>query len=380
MRILYFSDNLSGHNHRFLRKLAACEHEVWFCDFVTTSLPEKWLPVGIHPYCLNTTLPRSSGPKEIVSLLPELRKMVAEIKPDLIHAGPVQTCGYLVALAEFHPMLLTSWGSDILLFSSRDASWREATQVALRGADGLFVDSQWVLNSARKFGEMPDDRVVIFPWGIEPGRFSPSGSRLADAEYHREPGTCVLLCTRSWEPLYRMDMLLEAFLSAYRKNSQLRMVLIGGGSQEEFIREFIRKNGLEDAISIPGQLEGKHLPRWFRAADGYISCAISDGTSISLLEAMATGLPVIVTDIPSNREWVTDGMNGWLANDTEGFAQAMGRVASLSAAERSAVSTENQKIVENRANWDKNFPKLLAAYEYLLAHPRKSFGGRSYSM
>jgi glycosyltransferase involved in cell wall biosynthesis len=373
MRILYFSDNVSGHNHRFLRKLADSKHEVWFCDFATPSLPATWLPMGIRSYSLGSTLPRSSGPKAMVGLLPEVRKMIADIKPELIHAGPVQTCGYLVSLAEFHPMLLTSWGSDILLFGNRDTTWRDATQVAIRGADGLFVDSQWVLDSARNFEEISDDRVVMFPWGIEPGRFSPKGSGLSDSEYCREPGTSVLLCTRNWEPLYRIHILLEAFRSAYERNSRLRLVLIGGGSQERFIREFIRNNELESAITIPGLLDGKHLPQWFRAVDGYISCAQSDGTSISLLEAMATGLPVIVTDIPSNREWVTAGVNGWLAKDIEGFAEAILRVAKLKSAERLAISIENQKVVENRANWDRNFPKLLAMYEHLRANPRKPF-------
>ena len=60
------------------------------------------------------------------------------------------------------------------------------------------------------------------------------------------------------------------------------------------------------------------MPKWFRAADTYISCAQSDGTSVSLLEAMATGLPLIVTDIPSNREWVVEGRMDGLRQRTRG--------------------------------------------------------------
>ena len=69
--------------------------------------------------------------------------------------------------------------------------------------------------------------------------------------------------------------------------------------------------------------------KWFRAADAYVSCAQSDGTSVSLLEAMATGLPAVATDIPSNREWVVDGQNGWLATDAsaEEFADPFLRAA-----------------------------------------------------
>jgi glycosyltransferase involved in cell wall biosynthesis len=374
MRILYFSDNISGHNQRFLRKLAASQNEVWFCDFSSAPLPANWLPAGIHPYNLSKPLSGSSDPAEVVALLPEIQKMIAEVGPDLIHAGPVQSCGYLAALAEFHPILLTSWGSDLLLYPERGEDWRKATKVAVGAADGLFVDSNWVLQAARTFGEIPDERVVIFPWGIEAGRFAPEGALPSETDFQREPGTYVFLCTRTWEPLYGMDTLMEAFRLAFQRNKCLRLMLIGGGSQAQYIYNFIRQHELEQVVTIPGQLDGQHLPQWFRVADGYISCAKADGTSISLLEAMATGLPVIVTDIPSNREWVTPKVNGWVAGDAGAFAEAMLRVTTLSADERASISEVNRKAVTERADWNRNFPKLLAMYEYLRAHPRKAFG------
>jgi glycosyltransferase involved in cell wall biosynthesis len=109
------------------------------------------------------------------------------------------------------------------------------------------------------------------------------------------------------------------------------------------------------------------MPKWFRAADTYVSCTQSDGTSISLLEAMATGLPVVVTDIPSNREWVAEGQNGWLApaGSAEEFANRLLRAARLKPEDRKLFSERNQRIVEERADWDRNFPKLLDMYQRL---------------
>ena len=57
----------------------------------------------------------------------------------------------------------------------------------------------------------------------------------------------------------------------------------------------------------------ERLPDYFRAADLYVSCSLSDGSSVSLFEAMATGLPVVVTEAPGNHEWVLTSDNGWLA-------------------------------------------------------------------
>ena len=115
------------------------------------------------------------------------------------------------------------------------------------------------------------------------------------------------------------------------------------------------------------------MPSWFRSADVYVSCAQSDGTSVSLLEAMATGLPVVVTDLPSNREWVDDGQSGWLApaNSAEQFANRFLRATRLNPDQRNLVALRNQRIVEERADWDRNFPRLLKMYELLTAMPAR---------
>jgi glycosyltransferase involved in cell wall biosynthesis len=80
---------------------------------------------------------------------------------------------------------------------------------------------------------------------------------------------------------------------------------------------------------------------------------------------MATGLPVIVTDIPSNREWAVEERNGWLApadSPTE-FADCFLRAAHLGSASRKLISDRNQRVIEERADWDRNFPRLLEMYE-----------------
>ena len=137
------------------------------------------------------------------------------------------------------------------------------------------------------------------------------------------------------------------------------------------IRQFIEDRKLAGIVTIRGQIPPSDMPKWFRAADAYVSCARSDGTSISLLEAMATGLPVVVSDIPSNREWVTAGENGWLAKvgSCQEFADRLLSVASLSPEQTRGIGERNRQIVAQRADWDKNFPLLMSLYQAVLASP-----------
>ncbi|HLV85629.1 MAG TPA: glycosyltransferase family 4 protein [Candidatus Sulfotelmatobacter sp.] len=371
MRVLYFSDNASDHNRRFLEKLAEAGLQVWFLDPTTDRLPDGWLPQGVQWLRTTQILRKSSRTKEFEAFLPEFLERLAEVQPDLVHAGPTGNCGYLTALASFHPWLLMSWGSDILYQVDRDTSWKEATQLALSTADGFFCDCEAVRLRAGELANIPKDRIVQLPWGIRNGSFTPEGDLPDESEFVREPGTQVLISTRSWEPIYGIDVLLEAFKLAYKIEPALRLVLLGGGSGAARVRDFIRSNGLERAICLPGHVGRPEMAKWFRAAHIYVSCTASDGTSISLLEAMASGLPVVVSDLPANREWVKEGKNGWLApvNSAEAFAHRLLRAARLEANDRRAIAERNRRIVAEKADWDANFPKLLAMYERLTVLP-----------
>jgi glycosyltransferase involved in cell wall biosynthesis len=367
VKVLYFSDNTSGHNQRFLEKLSQAGLEVWFLDPTSQCIAEGWLPEGVHWVRPKQTLPRNSDPATFAGFLPEFQRLLGQIGPNLVHSGPIQSCGHLTALSRFHPWLLTSWGSDLLFHAQRDPEWKRATQVALSSADAFFCDCDAVRARAKQTADIPDSRIVQFPWGIRKGLFGPVGALPSEAECEREPGTHVFISTRSWEPLYGINTLLEAFRQACGVDSSLRLLLLGNGSEAGRVREFVDVHGLSRVIRTLDPYVKEDMPKWFRAADTYVSCAQSDGTSVSLLEAMATGLPAVVTDIPSNREWVLDGRNGWLAaaRSTGEFADRLLRAARLSPKQRRLFSKRSQRMVEERADWDRNFPRLLEMYERL---------------
>jgi L-malate glycosyltransferase len=372
MRVLYFSDNVSDHNRRFIEKLSDAGHKVHFLDPTSEQQPDHWLPDGAHWIQSMQKLRRDAEPEAFAELLPELRNWLREIDPDLIHAGPAHNCGYATALSNFHPWLLMSWGSDILYQAEQGLQWKQAIQLALTSADGFFCDCDTVRSKAKQLANrstksLSDDRIVQLPWGIKRGSFAPEGVTPTQAEFARDPATRVVLSTRSWEQLYGINVLLEAFHRAYRIDSSLRLLLMGDGPDVTLVQEFIRARGLTHVVRTPGKIARRDMPKWFRAADVYVSCTLTDGTSISLLEAMATGLPVVVSNLPGNREWVVEGQNGWLAraDSAEDFADRLLRAVRLVPEERKLLAERNQEIVQTRADWDRNFPRLLQMYEQL---------------
>ena len=144
--------------------------------------------------------------------------------------------------------------------------------------------------------------------------------------------------------------------------------MLGNGSQASLLREIFDHGGVMEKVYFPGQVSQSELPRYYQMADLYISASHIDGSSVSLMEALACGRPVIVTDIPSNREWVEPEVNGWLFNDgdNDDLAEKI-----LLAAEQpkklASMSISARQLADERADWDRNFPVLLNTYESVLS-------------
>ena len=123
MRILYFSDNSSDHNFRFLEKFVSEGLEVIFLDATQDAKGARPLPTGVRSVSFKRSVPRDADPSQYENIVSELKFLLRDLRPDLVHAGPVQTCGYAAALSGFHPLLIMPWGSDLIAYADRNPEW-----------------------------------------------------------------------------------------------------------------------------------------------------------------------------------------------------------------------------------------------------------------
>ncbi len=360
-RLIYFSRDYTTHDHRFLSALAGTQYEVYFLRLERRQPQIEDRPVPREVKQIkwiggNKTAKLSDTPQ----LLFDLRKVIKEINPDLIHAGPIQSCALLVAFLRFQPLISMSWGYDLLRDSDRNSLWRKATQFTLLQSRILITDCLTVKNKAYGLG-MPKEKIVTFPWGVDLTKFSPSDYPPTEKDHF------TLLSTRSWEPIYGVDTLAKAFVNAARQHSGLRLILLGSGSQSGYLHEIFIGAGMMDRVLLPGQIRQVDLPHYYNMADLYISASHIDGSSVSLMEALACGRPVVVSDIPGNREWVEPGIHGWWFKDGEvdDLARTILEAANQSQ-KLSNMSRTARKLAEERADWNKNFPILIQTYEAAL--------------
>jgi len=290
------------------------------------------------------------------------------IQPDLVQAGPLQTTAFLVALTGFRPLVSMSWGYDLLFDAHRNAAWRWATRFTLKHSAIMIGDCQTIRQRAVEMG-MPDKNIVTFPWGVDLELFSPIDptARMIHRSNNRvniESDDFVLLSTRSWESLYGVLDLAKAFVSAARKHPQLRLVMLGNGSQASELRRTFLAAGMQDRVIFPGQISQTDLPHFYHMADLYISPSHSDGTSISLLEALACGTPVVTSNVSSLPEVVGDAALMVEPTDSDALAVAMQRA--LTEADLRSQMVSRGFAQARRFTWPRAAEQLLTAYNRLL--------------
>jgi glycosyltransferase involved in cell wall biosynthesis len=361
LRVVYFSQDFGPHDHRFLQALSRAGQEVHFVRLEPgrEARQDRTLPEGVR-VAEGWAADRRIRWWQLPGAARRLRGVLQQLQPDVVHAGPVQGPGLVSALAGSHPLLTMSWGSD-LLWRARFGPGRWAARYVLARSDALACDCQAVRQQAVSLG-MPDERVVVFPWGVDLEHFSPGPSRLrAELGWER---ASVVLSARSWERLLGVDLLVDSFLRAAAARPQLRLLMLGTGSLDRKVREHIRRAGLDERVHFAGPVVFDRLPDYYRCADLYLSASHSDGSSISLLEAMACGLPALVSDIPGNREWVEPEANGrWFADgEVMGLTQSLMDFADRPG-EWLRYGARGREIAEARADWSRNFPRLLEGYE-----------------
>lgn len=363
LKVLYISRGYTTHDHRFLKSFVGAGWAPTHLPLVNERLDARPLPVGV----------RTAGWAEpgvqmaLRSRRDRLIELLSDERPDVVIAGPVQSGAFLAALARATPLVTISWGTDLLVDADASSRSRFITRFTLDNSAAVFGDCRAVREAVHRHSSLTDERIVTFPWGIDLTRFSPGPSALTLRSDLDWGSNDVFIATRSWEPVYAVDVLVRAFALVRQRHPNARLILLGDGSLERTIRNLIGELGLQDFIHAPGRAPYDSLPDYFRSADAYVSAAVSDGTSISLLEAMACGLPVVVSNSFGNLEWVREGVNGGLARpgDIESLAEAMLRV--VSHPDQAARMREaNISTAHQHADWDANFPGLVKLVDTLV--------------
>jgi glycosyltransferase involved in cell wall biosynthesis len=283
----------------------------------------------------------------------EIRAWVFLLRPDVIHVQWA-TYGPKVRKVRDIPIGVTAWGSDIYMFSSYDKTIQASTKEALSNADFITCDSQDLKKRILEIIGKGDDKVIVIQWGVDTKVFRPLPvNDLVRSRFGLPMGNSVILSMRNINPIYNPETIIEAFGILVRRIDNVVLVqkyYKSTNKRLKELQELVEKKGLTKKVFWIGELEYEDLPWLYNTANVVVSVPSSDGTPMTLLEAMACGVTPIVSELPSVLEWVKHDENAIVvpAGDAIKLAQALEKIL-IENEKRQQISKINIKVVKDRA-------------------------------
>ena len=352
MRIAFLGDASLDHVRRWADYFGRRGHDVLLLSFeeagdcaVTCRRLHRVLPTKLLGY---------------TAALGGIKSELEFFRPDLVNALYAGGYGFVAALSGFRPLVVTALGSDLLVDYPSSIIHRLQIDYAVRRADLVTTDADVLTDVLVKAGTPPVkilkvylgiDEDIFFPQEGEPGAAPGAGARIVS--------------TRNLHGIYGVENLIEA-LPVLIERFDARAVICGDGPERGSLEQRAARLGLGGRVEFKGRLGPEAIADELRSADIYVSTSLSDSTSVSLLEAMACGAPPVLTDIPANREWITDGENGLLVppGDPRSLAAALGRILG-DRAFASSIRALNRELVMEKGLWKRNMENVERAFRGL---------------
>jgi glycosyltransferase involved in cell wall biosynthesis len=282
-----------------------------------------------------------------------IRKVYKKYRPDIVHilqANTTATATILGVWPHRVPKVLTALGSDILTTPGKGLFYKAMVRFNIRRADICTSDSLYMAKAMEALAGNKRIKIVIanLGIGIDPNRDIPKEN--------------IIYSNRMHGKLYRIDKIIEhfhEFMSTAKED--WRLVIAGQGTETGQLKQQVQDLGLRDRVDFVGLLGSRENGAYYNRARIFMSLPRSDATSVSLLEAMACGCLPVVSDLPANREWISDGVNGKVVNEGEN-----GVIDKALAIDPAAAANINREIIGRKATVAVNREIFAGIYAELL--------------
>jgi len=354
MRICYIVHSQSHFAAPYIDHFARRGHEVHLISFTRDALPN-----AVNHYPLPYDCDPTKSPLSYVRAIPQVRRLVRAIAPDLLHAHFLTSNGLVATASGFHPLVVSARGSDVHR-SLRHPARRALIRFVLRRADLVNPVSAELAAKVATLGVAPA-KILCLSQGIEAGRFDLPRPAHSD-------GVVRLICTRKLHRPYQPKTIVAALARVAAAGLPFHLTFAADGRDLASLRQEVAAYGLSERVRFLGGYAPAELPALLAGADVYVSASLWDGTSPALLEAMAAGVYPVVSDCPANHEWLSGEGDGvfFPPDDVDALAAALTRVI---AAPTSWVAARerNRALVRERADRETNLEILGTHYERLVA-------------
>lgn len=357
MRICLLADGESIHTIRWCRHFHELGHEIHLISFKDVKIDS----IKVH-YINSGKIKVKGGNWRVIFKYKEVRAVLSEIKPDVLHALYATSYGTIGALTGFHPYIITPLGSDILISPNESRIYRSLLKYAFKKADLVTSMAPHMKDVLMELG-VPSKKIIDIVLGINTEVFNRKNRKLSKNDF-------VITSTRNHESVYNIPQFLKAVGLVKDKIPNLKVIMLGDGSLKQALIDLTKELQIDGITSFVGKVSQNKVVEVLNTSHVFVTVSLSDGNSLSLIEAMACGAYPIATMIPANQEWIKDGVNGDFVKigDVDGLAKFILNIYhNFDSVIENAIN-ESDKIIAEKGTWQINMQKMENTYKKIISN------------
>lgn len=276
----------------------------------------------------------TSNSNPLLNLYSEVRGLKRAIrleKPDLIHLHwMLSPTAFALSFLANVRIVATPWGSDLLMTNEK-AHWgrkqkfifKVSMRRLIKRVKFFTCDADHLKERLIEFGA-PEENIRIVYFGTDSETFSPSNRSLEHRNrWNLESKDVAIYSNRHFYPVYDIPTLIRAFSEVYKFFDNAILILGGDGPELKNLQNLVHELGIEASVVFLGSMTHEDFRKTVASCDIYVSTSTSDGgLASSVAEAMASGLPVVITEFGENVKW--------LEMERSGLSFPVGNIAELS--------------------------------------------------
>ncbi|MGE5437523.1 MAG: glycosyltransferase [Syntrophothermus sp.] len=357
-KVLLLSDPTSAHTIKWINSLYYKGvdvylfglSEVYLRDY--PGIPEEHF---FNIFVDNSLFKKEANSKLIyLKALPVLKKIIKKIKPDIVHAHYASSYGLLGSLLNFHPFIISVWGSDIYDFPKKSFINKNIIKYNLSKADKILSTSSIMAEEVRKYTQK---NILVTPFGIDTNRFKPSAKSIYK-------DSIIIGTIKTLEKHYGIDFLIKAFSNVCKENKNVKLLIVGEGTEEENLKRLASQFSLKDKIIFTGKVPYDKVVCYHNEIDIFVALSIEESFGVSVLESASCSKPVVVSNADGFKEIVVDGITGIIVNkrDETAAAEAIKKLL-LDKDLRITMGKAGRESVLRNYNLNENTERMIKIYK-----------------
>ena len=348
--------------YNIAKHLAKRGHEVHVITSLDEGLPNERAEQGFSVHRIGFPKARFLG---VVIFWLKILLALRKVNPDIVHAQST-----MIALPAFSakkllrkPYVVWGRGSDIYL------PWLFRSQISklvLRNTDAAVALTN---DMKREVQKICHKEVSVIPNGIDLSGFKNLSREDARTKLQIKQDEKIVLFVGTLRPVKGLKYLIQAMGIITKQDAGVKLLLIGDGEEREYLENLAKQLDLKEEVIFAGKVPNEEVPQYTAASDLFVLPSLSEGFPVTVLEAMASGLPIVTTNVKGLPEIVKEGENGFLVEPRNPEQIAEKVLLLLGNDELRERISENNREKAKRYSWANVVERLEQVYLEVLNKP-----------